>query len=157
MRLVDESNRAAPAWLDTIKWVRMLPAWRLHTGGKGNPTNDKAERSSSEKRARVLWCICRAPEGLELAREKPSLTANHHLRRHNTDMSKRTISTTGRREGRRYLGGGGIRRWRDMEAALAELSLQGVRDSADDFGPLKSVAGGLCFILENYEVWLPPW
>jgi hypothetical protein len=28
-----------------------------------------------------------------------------------------------------------------------------VRDSADAFGPLKSVAGGLCFILENCEVW----
>jgi hypothetical protein len=28
-----------------------------------------------------------------------------------------------------------------------------VSESADAFGPLKSVAGGLCFILENYEVW----
>jgi hypothetical protein len=27
-----------------------------------------------------------------------------------------------------------------------------VRDAADAFGPLKSVAGGLCFILENCEV-----
>ena len=27
-----------------------------------------------------------------------------------------------------------------------------VRDFADAFGPLKSVAGGLCFILENCEV-----
>ena len=34
----------------------------------------------------------------------------------------------------------------------AKLILRGVRDSADAFGPLKSVAGGLCFILENYEV-----
>jgi hypothetical protein len=30
--------------------------------------------------------------------------------------------------------------------------LRGVRDTADAFGPLKSVAGGLCFILENCEV-----
>ena len=28
-----------------------------------------------------------------------------------------------------------------------------MRDTADAFGPLKSVAGGLCFILENCEVW----
>ena len=33
--------------------------------------------------------------------------------------------------------------------------LRGVRDTADAFGPLKSVAGGLCFILENCEVYLP--
>ena len=36
--------------------------------------------------------------------------------------------------------------------ATAKLLLRGVRDSADAFGPLKSVAGGLCFILENCEV-----
>ena len=39
--------------------------------------------------------------------------------------------------------------------ATAKLLLRGVRDSADAFGPLKSVAGGLCFILENCEVLLP--
>ena len=37
-------------------------------------------------------------------------------------------------------------------SATAKLFLRGVRDSADAFGPLKSVAGGLCFILENCEV-----
>ena len=37
-------------------------------------------------------------------------------------------------------------------SATAKLLLRGVRDTADAFGPLKSVAGGLCFILENYEV-----
>ena len=36
--------------------------------------------------------------------------------------------------------------------ATAKLLLRGVRDAADAFGPLKSVAGGLCFILENCEV-----
>jgi len=41
-------------------------------------------------------------------------------------------------------------------SASARLLLRGVRDSADAFGPLKSVAGGLCFILENSEVWTPP-
>ncbi|KAF9648430.1 hypothetical protein BDM02DRAFT_3187181 [Thelephora ganbajun] len=35
--------------------------------------------------------------------------------------------------------------------ATAKLLLLGVRESADAFGPLKSVAGGLCFILENCE------
>lgn len=39
--------------------------------------------------------------------------------------------------------------------AVAKLLLCGVRDSADAFGPLKSVAGGLYFILENFEVRLP--
>ena len=37
-------------------------------------------------------------------------------------------------------------------SASAKLLLRGVRDSADAFGPLKSAAGGLCFILENCEV-----
>ena len=35
---------------------------------------------------------------------------------------------------------------------MAKLVLCGVRDSADTFTPLKSVTGGLCFILENCEV-----
>ena len=38
--------------------------------------------------------------------------------------------------------------------ATAKL-LRGVRDSMNAFGPLKSVAGGLCLILENCDVWLP--
>lgn len=42
--------------------------------------------------------------------------------------------------------------WKATVSASAKLLLRGVRDSADAFGPLKSVAGGLCFILENYEV-----
>ena len=41
-------------------------------------------------------------------------------------------------------------------SSSAKLLLRGVRDSADAFGPLKSVAGGLCFILDNCEVRLPP-
>ena len=41
-------------------------------------------------------------------------------------------------------------------SASAKLLLRGVRDSADAFGPLKSIAGGLCFILENGEVGLLP-
>ena len=42
--------------------------------------------------------------------------------------------------------------WRSTAVATAKLLLYGVRDSADAFGPLKSVAGGLCFVLENCEV-----
>ena len=42
--------------------------------------------------------------------------------------------------------------WKSTASAAAKLLLRGVRDSADAFGPLKSVAGGLCFILENSEV-----
>ena len=46
-------------------------------------------------------------------------------------------------------------RWKSTVSATAKLLLHGVRESADAFGPLKAVAGGLCFILENYEVWAP--
>jgi len=45
--------------------------------------------------------------------------------------------------------------WKSTASATAELFLRGVRDTADAFGPLKSVAGGLCFILENCEVRFP--
>jgi hypothetical protein len=44
--------------------------------------------------------------------------------------------------------------WGSTALATAKLLLRGVRDASDAFGPLKSVAGGLCFILENCEVWL---
>ena len=43
--------------------------------------------------------------------------------------------------------------WKSTVSASAKILLRGVRDSADAFSPLKSVAGGLCFILENCEVW----
>ena len=43
--------------------------------------------------------------------------------------------------------------WKPTAASTTKLLLRGVRDSADAFGPLKSVAGGLYFILENCEVW----
>jgi len=39
-------------------------------------------------------------------------------------------------------------------SATAEL-LRGVRDSAGAFGPLKTVARSLCFVLDNCEVWPP--
>ena len=42
--------------------------------------------------------------------------------------------------------------WKSMASSSAKLILRAVRDSADAFAPLKSVAGGLCFILENCEV-----
>jgi hypothetical protein len=42
--------------------------------------------------------------------------------------------------------------WKSTASATAKLLLRAVRDTADAFGPLKSVAGGLCFILENCEV-----
>jgi hypothetical protein len=42
--------------------------------------------------------------------------------------------------------------WKATASATAKLFLRGVRDSADAFGPLKSVASGLCFVLENCEV-----
>jgi len=45
--------------------------------------------------------------------------------------------------------------WGSTASASTRLLLRGVRDSADAFPPLKSVAGGLCFILENCEVCSP--
>ena len=42
--------------------------------------------------------------------------------------------------------------WMSTTASAAKLILYVVRDSADFFPPLKSVAGGLCSILENCEV-----
>ena len=45
--------------------------------------------------------------------------------------------------------------WTATATASAKLLLRGVSGSSDAFGPLKSVAGGLCFILENCEVRLP--
>ena len=42
--------------------------------------------------------------------------------------------------------------WKSTASASSKLVLRAVRDSTDAFGPLKSVAGGLCFILENCEV-----
>ena len=42
--------------------------------------------------------------------------------------------------------------WKSTASSSAKLVLRAARDSADAFGPLKSVAGGLCFILENCEV-----
>ena len=46
--------------------------------------------------------------------------------------------------------------WKTTATASAKLLLRGVSSSSDAFAPLKSVAGGLCFILENCEVRLPP-
>ena len=46
--------------------------------------------------------------------------------------------------------------WTTTASASAKLLLRGVSSSSDAFGPLKSVAGGLCFILENCEVRPPP-
>ena len=45
--------------------------------------------------------------------------------------------------------------WKTTATASAKLVLRGVSSSSDAFGPLKSIAGGLCFILENCEVRLP--
>ena len=42
--------------------------------------------------------------------------------------------------------------WKSTVSDAAKLLLRTVRDSTDVFPPLKSIAGGLCSILENYEV-----
>lgn len=43
--------------------------------------------------------------------------------------------------------------WKSTASTAAKLLLCRVRGSTNAFGPLKSVAGGLCFILESCEVW----
>ena len=48
------------------------------------------------------------------------------------------------------------RNWKPTTSEMAKLLLHRVRDSADVFPPLKSVAGGLSSILENCEVGSPP-
>lgn len=50
--------------------------------------------------------------------------------------------------------GGSKQDWKTVSAA-AKMLLYAARDTADAFPPLKSVTGGLCAILENYEVWFP--
>ena len=39
-----------------------------------------------------------------------------------------------------------------LASSGARFILNGIKESADTFGPLKSVAGSLCFILDNCEV-----
>ena len=41
---------------------------------------------------------------------------------------------------------------KSLASSTAKLFLRGVKESADAFPPLKSVAGGLCYILDNCEV-----
>jgi len=47
----------------------------------------------------------------------------------------------------------GSKREPETTVATAKLILRTVKESSDAFPPLKSVAGGLCAILENAEVW----
>ena len=42
--------------------------------------------------------------------------------------------------------------WRSTASATAKLLLRAAKESADAFPPLKSAVGGLCFMLDNYEV-----
>ena len=54
-------------------------------------------------------------------------------------------------ENRQVDAGGSREDWKSTVSASAKLLLCTVKESADAFPPLKSIAGGLCFILENYE------
>ena len=42
--------------------------------------------------------------------------------------------------------------WTSVLSATAKLFLRGTKESADAFPPLKSVVGGLCFIVDSFEV-----
>jgi len=42
--------------------------------------------------------------------------------------------------------------WKSTASATAKLLLRAAKESVDAFPPLKSTVGGLCFILDNYEV-----
>ena len=48
--------------------------------------------------------------------------------------------------------GNKFEQWKSVTSATAKLFLRGVKESVDAFPPLKSVVGGLCFILDNFEV-----
>ena len=52
-------------------------------------------------------------------------------------------------------GGNRFEHWtpKSTASAAVKLFLRGVKESADAFPLLKSVVGGLCFILDNCEVW----
>jgi len=45
-----------------------------------------------------------------------------------------------------------ISSWESTASATTKSFLDTVKESSDAFGPLKSLAGGLCFILESCEV-----
>ena len=48
--------------------------------------------------------------------------------------------------------GNKLKQWKSVASATAKLFLRGTKETADAFPPLKSVVGGLCFILDNFEV-----
>ena len=45
-----------------------------------------------------------------------------------------------------------ISSWESTASATTKTFLDTVKESSDAFGPLKSLAGGLCFILDSCEV-----
>ena len=45
---------------------------------------------------------------------------------------------------------------KSLASSTAKQVLRGIKESADAFPPLKSVAGFLCFVLDNYEVQCGP-
>jgi len=49
--------------------------------------------------------------------------------------------------------GSKFEQWMSVTSATAKLFLRGAKESTDAFPPLKSVVGGLCFIVDNFEVW----
>jgi len=48
--------------------------------------------------------------------------------------------------------GNKFKQWKSVASATAKLFLRGAKESADAFPPLKSVVGGLCYIVDNFEV-----
>lgn len=50
------------------------------------------------------------------------------------------------------LDGNKFKQWKSVASVTAKLFLRGAKESADVFPPLKSVVGGLCFIVDNFEV-----
>jgi len=47
------------------------------------------------------------------------------------------------------------KQWKSTASATAKMFLRGIKESADAFPPLKSVVGGLYYIVDNFEVWQP--
>ena len=130
--------------------------------GEKETTASSAERNQTARGSLRAPADCVRAERWENQATRPAICyRNHHLRRPDTNMDDvRGSFSKLKKKFTRPLGGTrhksdkstGTSNWKSTSSASAKLLLRGVRDSSDAFGPLKSVAGGLCFILENCEV-----
>ena len=104
---------------------------------------DKAQGGGSEKRANVSGSL--------------PLPIPHVATSSDSKQGENGSGVTDKSLGPIIAADGNKSDWKSTASSSARLLLRGARDSGDAFGPLKSVAGGLCFILDNCDVSLPPY